>query len=413
MLRKKEFKKKLKHLKIDENKITMNKFNKFFKEAIDVGPVGKFYNPQKLAEDETAEDYMQMLYSQNYQKVIERLSQYSRTPIEQLGNYPIERQVVEMLQRILRIEGGHKERLEQLAVKTVLDLPEMKSVKALIEQGILKIDAKLSSGELQRAITDIEAVEREAELQDEQGNPTVEGDNLTDAEKTNIALAMDIMGAEEIKERKSFADAIKFGEAFNHLYSYNLVRDQIDELNPELADMYGIVSSIVQVLYYYSPSGGEGEAARTPNAALGSAEAEPEGRSEEGYGKYTIKARGMTFPFLVHEIIKGIMQWNNQHMDELRNVQKTSTLEDESRKMRYAQALVKRVIDLIPDSFVKHKNLIYQEILSLPIEDMKEIEKGGPRSRDIIKDIIDTISQEFDLDPETGEEKEEEYKDQQ
>jgi hypothetical protein len=100
-------------------------------------------------------------------------------------------------------------------------------------------------------------------------------------------------------------------------------------------------------------------------------------------------------------------------MDELRNVQKTSTLEDESRKMRYAQALVKRVIDLIPDSFVKHKNLIYQEILSLPIEDMKEIEKGGPRSKDIIKDIIDTISQEFDLDPETGEEKEEEYKDQQ
>lgn len=390
----------------------MNKFNKFFKEAIDVGPVRRFYNPQKLAEDETAEDYMHMLYSQNYQKVIERLSQYSRTPIEQLGNYPVERQIIEILGRISRIEGNHKQRLEELAVQTVLNLPEMKVEKDLVEKGILKIDAKISGGELQRAITDMEVVEREAELQDEQGNPVVEGENLTDAEKTNIALAMDIMGAEEIKERKSFADAIKFGEAFNHLYSYNLVRDQIDELSPELADMYGIASSIVQVLYYYAPPGGEGQAAQTPGAALGSAEAEPEGRSEEGYGKYTIKARAMAFPFLVHEIIKGLMQWNNQNMDELRNVQRTSTLEDESRKMRYAQALVKRVLDLIPDSFVKHKSLIYQEIIGLPIEDMKEIEKGGPRSREIINDIINDISQEFDLDPETGEEKEEEYKDQ-
>lgn len=390
----------------------MNKFNKFFKEAIDVGPVRQFYNPRKLAEDETAEDYMQMLYSQNYQKVIERLSQYTRTPIEQLGNYPIERQVVEMLQRILRIESNHKQRLEELAVKTVLDLPEMKTIKTLIEKGILKIDAKLSSGELERAITDMEAVEKEAELQDEQGNPVVEGENLTDAEKTNIALAMDIMGAEEIKERKSFADAIKFGESFNHLYSYNLVRDEINQLNPELANMYGIVSSIVQVLYYYQPPGGEGEAARRQDTALGSAEAQPEGRSEEGYGKYTIKARGMTFPFLVHEIIKGIMQWNNQHMDELRNVQQTSTLEDESRKMRYAQALVKRVLDLIPDPFIKHKNLIYQEIISLPIEDMKEIQRGGLRSKEIIDNIINDISQEFDLDPETGEKKEEEYRDQ-
>ena len=138
-----------------------------------------------------------------------------------------------------------------------------------------------------------------------------------------------------------------------------MVRDQIDELNPELADMYGIASSIVQVLYYYAPPGIEGQAAQNTQSALGSAEAEPEGRGEEGHGKYTIKARAMIFPFLVHEIIKGIMQWYNQHMDELRNVQRTSTLEEEGRKMREAQALVKKVIDLIPNQFVKHKNYIY------------------------------------------------------
>jgi hypothetical protein len=392
----------------------MNKFNKFFKEAINVGPVGRFYHPSKLAEDETADDYRQMLYSQNYQKVIERLSQYSRTPVEQLGNYPIERQILEILNRVLRIESNHKARLEELAIKTVLDLPEMKFVKESIEDGTLKIDAKLSSGELQRAITDMEAVEKEAELQDEQGNPVIEDEDLTEAERTNIALAMDIMGAEEIKERKSFADAIKFGEAFNHLYSYNLVRDQINELNTELADMYGIASSIVQVLYYYSPPGIEGEAAKNAESALGSAEAEPEGRDEEGRGKYTIKARAMIFPFLVHEIIKGIMQWYNQHMDELRNVQRTSTLEDEGRKMRYAQALVKKVIDLIPDQFVKHKNYIYQKLIALPIEDMKEVEKNGPRAKDIVQEIIDEMIQDYNLDPETGDTKEEEeYKDQQ
>jgi hypothetical protein len=368
-----------------------------------------FYHPTKLAEDETVEEYKHMLYSENYQKVIERLAHYTGQNPEELGNYPITSEVVKLLQKILRIESSHKDRLEKLAVKMVLNLPECAPIKEAIEDGVIKIDAKLSSGELQNAVTDLEAQEREAEQTDEEGNPVVEGDDLTDEEKTNIALAMDIMGAEEIKQRRDFADILRYGEAFNHLYSYNLVRDQLDAINPELAGMYGIVSAIVQVLYYFSPPGIEGQVAKNPGSALGSAEAQPEGREGEE-GIYTIKARAMTFSFLVHEIIKGIVQYVGL-TDETRNAEKLGSLEGETRKARFAQALVNKIIAMIPQPFAKHKYYIYQQLLQLPSNEIEEVKAAGGRGRAIINNIIKEMCAEFNLDPKTGEEKEEEYED--
>lgn len=376
-----------------------------FNEAIDIGQGNpNFYNPQKLAEDEGVEEYRHMLYSDNYQKVIQRLANYTGKNPEELGNYPITQEVVSILQKILRVESSHKEKLEKLAVSMVLKLEEMQPIRDAIKDGVLKFDAKISSGELENAITDLEAQTKEEEMTDEEGNPIVEGEELTDEEKTNIALAMDIMGAEEIKERKDFADILKYGESFNHLYSYNLVRDQLNEINPDLAGMYGVVSAIVQVLYYYSPPGIEGQVAQTPGAALGSAESEPqEGRGEEGEGVYVIKCRAMTFNFLVHEIIKGIMQYVTM-TDETRNVEKVGTLENETRKARFAQAQVQKILEMIPQPFQKHKYFIYQELLKLPANELAEVKASGGRARAIIANIIKDMSEEYGLDPETGEE---------
>jgi hypothetical protein len=319
---------------------------------------------------------------------------------------------LDLLNKIKRIEINNREKLEKLAVDLVLNLDEMKPVKDAINDGVLKIDAKITDagGELENAITDLESKVKEAELKDEEGEPVIEDEGLTEEEKLNIALAMNIMGEEEIKERKSFADILKYGESFNHLYSYNLVRDQLDEINPDLANMYGIVSAIVQVMYYYAPAGIEGMVKSTPGAALGSAETEAEeGRGEGGEGVYTIKARAMTFSFLVHEIVKGISQYFI-YREELRNVEKTTSLEDETRKARFAQEQVKQILELIPAPFVKHKYYIYQQLLDLPIEDLKEVQAGGGRARSIVSKIVKDMSDEFNLDPETGEELEE-YKD--
>lgn len=392
------------------------KFNKVLRkinEAIDIGEGNpNFYNPDKLAEDEAVEEYKHMLYSKNYQRVIERLAKYTNKDPEQLGNYPLLTASLDLLNKIKRIEENNREKLENLAVKLVLNLEEMQPIKDAIEDGVLKIDAKIteSGGELENAITDLEAKVREAEQKDDEGQEVVEGEGLTEEEKLNIALAMNIMGEEEIKERKSFADILKYGESFNHLYSYNLVRDQLDEINPDLANMYGIVSAIVQVMYYYAPQGIEAMAAKTQGAALGSAETESgEDRGEEGEGKYTIKARAMTFSFLVHEIVKGIMQYTTM-MDELRNVEKTASLEGETRKARFAQEQVKQILELIPSGFLKHKYYIYQQLMALPIEDLKEVQAGGGKARSIVNQIVKDMSEEFGLDPETGEEVEE-YKD--
>jgi hypothetical protein len=80
--------------------------------------------------------------------------------------------------------------------------------------------------------------------------------------------------------------------------------------------------------------------------------------------------------------------------------------------MRFAQTQLKRILSLIPEPFVKHKYYIYQQLMRLPINDLKEVQENGTRAKNIVKEIVDEMVQEFNLDPETGEEKEEEYKDQ-
>lgn len=386
---------------------------KYFKEAIDTtkGPEG-WYHPEKLAEDHTMEEYLHMLYSDNYEKVIERLAHYARVNPEQLGNYPLTQEVVRILNRIFSIESSHKEKLEKLAVKLVLGLEEMHTIVDAINDGVLKIDAKISAGQLQNAITDIQAQEMEEQQYDEEGEPTIEGDQLTDEEKLEIGVAMSVMGSEEIKDKRNFADILRYGEAFNHLYSFNLVRDKLDEINPELAGMYGVASSIVQVLYYMDKPGGEEQAAGSSDTALGSVELEEEERQGDE-GVYVIKARAQTFSFLVHEIVKGIQQYIGL-TNETMNQAKLGSLENETRKARYAQAFVNKNIGMIRDyapGFIKHKLEIYQKLIALPAEQQREVLAGGGKARAILKNIIDKMAKDYDLDLQTGDRKEEEYKD--
>jgi hypothetical protein len=380
-------------------------------EAIEFGgeTPRKFYNPQKLEYDETQDEYLHMLYSQSYQKTIERLAHYTDKTLEQLGDYPLTAGIQNLLMELLQFENAHKPALEALAVKTVLDMPECASIKAQIEAGRVKIDAKLSTGELQKAITDAEVEEKEKEHYDEEGQPVIDEEetDLDEDEQREVKLHMDIMGKEEIQERRDFADILRYGESFNHLYSFNLVAPELENImNPEIIKKYGLASATVQTLYYEAQPGIEGEAARTPNASLGSADIDSEGRDEEGHGVFTIKARAIIFPFLIHEIIKGIMKYVGK-MPETRNVQKLGTLEGESRKMRFAPEMVRRILSLVPDQFIKHKFAIYQRLQRLELGEFQEFKRSlasadTTRAKEIIDEIIREMCEDFELDPRTG-----------
>jgi hypothetical protein len=223
---------------------------------------------------------------------------------------------------------------------------------------------------------------------------------------------MSIMGSEEIKDKRNLADVLRYGEAFNHLYSFNLVRGELAEINQDLANKYGVVSAIVQVLYYMDAPGGEAQAAGSSDTALGSAELEEEERKGEE-GVYVIKARAQTFSFLVHEIVKGIQQYIGLTKETM-NQAKLGSLENETRKARFAQEFVSNMIKIIKEyapGFTKHKLEIYQKLIALPSEQQHEILTLGGKARAILKNIIDKMAKDYDIDLQTGDRNEEEYKD--
>jgi hypothetical protein len=346
-----------------------------------------------LPQDPTALDYYHLLVSDNYEKCLNRLVHYTGTPANQLGTYPFMRAVLNAIQTIQQIESQHKRFFENLALQCVLELDEYQVVKELLEDQKIIFDVRLDYGDLGNAITDAQ----KAQEQEESNEEKVENDNkLTPNEKANMKIAMEFMGDDEIKMRKAFANALTQGDALDKMYLFNIVSERLNEINPQLINQYGIASSIVQFLYYMMPKGIEGGAAGN---AMGSEEV-----SDTGDGIYKIKARGVIFPFLVHEIIKGINDYLN-YTPETRYEKRT--LEDETKDINYGQALVSRILRLIPTDKMKYRFSIQQRLLEMEVDELKEILKGGTQAQQKINEIISEIEGEHG----ENQEEDEPYKD--
>ncbi|NBX87363.1 MAG: phosphoribosylformylglycinamidine synthase subunit PurL [Bacteroidetes bacterium] len=127
---------------------------------------------------------------------------------------------------------------------------------------------------------------------------------LTVAENLNMQLNTMLSGDTDGKLRRTLANYMTQGDAVNKLFLFNIVSDKLDALSPNLSKKYGVLSAITQIGYYLTP-----DFPITSDivnmAAVGSEQVIPTG------DKYTIKARAMTFPYLVHELVKGIGDYGN------------------------------------------------------------------------------------------------------
>ena len=290
--------------------------------------------------------------------------------------------VLSALRKIQGIEARNKEFFENLALEIILEFPEFHVVKEAIEAGTLKIDQKLAGAELQNATTDAEQRLTEAN-EEETAQEISDKAELTEEERGEIELAKEIMGEDEIKIKRSFANALTQGTALDKMYLFKYVKTKLDEVNADLYPNYGLACSIVQILYYIMPPNIEGAA--RDQGGMGSEEV-----YDEGDGVYVIKARGVIFPFLVHEIVKGIQEWNS-YMDETRDASSQDTLESETDDINYSQGLVAEIIKLIPDNFLKYRLPIEQGLLRLPIDELKEMLQGGAKGQNIVRGIIQDI----------------------
>ena len=327
-----------------------------------------------------ADRYLEIITSESYQKNIDRVAYYLGISKQQIQdkfpNYPTMMMLaMKALSDIKKAEQSMKSQLQQLAVQVVLDLPENKFIKKLVDDEDIIIDARLGNADLTAAVTT-------DKMDEEMSN------GLTVAENLNMQLNTILGGDTDGKLRRTLANYMTQGDAVNKLFLFNNVSDKLDAMSPNLSKKYGVLAAITQIGYYLTP-----DFPITSDivsmAAVGSEQVVPTG------DKYTIKARAMTFPYLVHELVKGIGDYLSMDLASQEELD-TETMDDEIKQIMAGPALELKLRKLIPADKIEYLPIVKKLFYKLPIETIKDILLGGMKAQSYMNDLIKQAEQSME-----------------
>lgn len=194
--------------------------------------------------------------------------------------------------QIVADEKPYRKQLEELAIRLVCE--EFK-----IEQDTFIFDAK---------IVDISETNNDNFIKNDEMNESnikpilFDEYDVPQSEEHKFKVNME-------KAKRRLSNALVQGASKKGHYMYFLVADQIKEItkNDNIIQNYGIMMSSNDLVYWLMSDDTIDDAIN--NSIAGHNELDFE--SDEN--KVTIKARGINFPVLVHELIKGIMETFSCH----------------------------------------------------------------------------------------------------
>ena len=313
----------------------MNKFLKAFNEAMNFQGKPDVWNPDIKREIESGEEhivgvvssqeYLDAIHSEEYIDLINRITRLTGIPENQITTQRVPSIIARAgaaFGRIQQIEGQinreNPDFFPNLAVQTVLGLSEFTHIKKAYDAGQIKIDIKSGRGEMAREQQNVpEELEQEAEEEAEQ---LEDEEETTPMENQEFDLYQELLDDTEKKLRKRLMNTLMQGNAVNKFQLYHLVLDEINEKNPELANLYAITTTLPQLAYHHAPTfmfpGDEGadgdDGEEHQEGAMGS-----ETIYFDENGIPVIKVRGATFPLLCHELTKGIYELLSYHEKEV------------------------------------------------------------------------------------------------
>lgn len=325
--------------------------------------------------------YLEMISRSAYEDLVKKIEKYAGINLDQTPqNLPsLVGLFFSSIEKINNIEKEHRKELEELAIKCVLDLDEFDLVRHAIEDGILTIKATLSN------IRDFSAPE-----------PQEDDPNLSDEEIWNIELTTeleDIVSEDEL--RRKMANLLIQGGAVSKLYLFHMISSELDKINPKLKNLYGLVAVLAELGYWITPDGIEPLKGAAKYSAGGFTKVEPETFEDRTEG-YVITAQACTFPYLVHEITKGIYEWISIDPIASKALSPKEEFISEPYDILIGPAVVRQITRYIPSELMYLLPLVYKKYLQLPIEKMKEVLKFSDLGNKIIKEILDEAKKEYD-----------------
>jgi hypothetical protein len=331
-------------------------------------------------------DFVELISSKRFKDSVEKVRMaMGDTRVIQGGNALMQLMMTvgQAMQRLVMIQSQNKKQLEDLAVelvKTELGIPE----------GAMQFDAELVMQPMGAA----EGMKSEPEMPSEEEVEELMGD-------------MENFNLERAKRR--FINSLIQGAAFKGGHMFNLVRDEINEINPQLMNLYAVTQALMEHAYWIFPDmegmagGGGGQMGQSEFDA----ETDPP----------TVKARAVTFPLLVHELVKGVYEVFGTHglPDDPRQAEMVLGAEDslpaEIWDSRLGPVFWEKFMATYPmelfDEDKKHiQHYLFMRFSALSAEEFMRVAKmilsGDPKGQQYIQRMVDDIVKEL---------QEQEYKD--
>jgi len=347
--------------------------------------------------DDLPVSFEEKIASKRFRDVVEKVKRY--TGQEQVSDQnalmTLQRAMMGAVRNIFEIQSENKTYLENLAVDLVRKemgvRPDQIQYDAkLVDMGSIDMEGFSKQGE--------EPDEEEIEQNFQQQEEDIE-DFMTAFERYDIE-----------KAKRRFINALIQGSSKKGHYMFELVKDELDRLDPRLLNLYGVVMSVNDLLYWVLPD-------QMMDAMMGQDGIAGKEEVDVETTPPTVKARGVFFPILVHELIKGTMEiLGTQGLpDDPKQAEmvmgSTDTLANEIWDLRLGPVLWEKFTNAYPEKLFDEdkrwiQNYLFARFSALSAEEFfklsKAILRGDAKATQVLNrmvtEIVDHLKEVNDVD---------------
>ena len=390
--------------------------------------------------------YGELVASHVYPEIVNKVQRYTGRDPRRTNPNQLAGEMMQALMAAMQMEAPHRQQLEQSAVRVVLGLPEFRDAAQAIQDGDLRIDAKLVEPPEMQEVGERRAAEpEEPEMPDAPQQPMrdrmrVEPEEPDEEQAQEMGLQVPQIRQEYDVEagKRRFVNALIQGAAINKNYAYHEIADELRAINPQILTLYGKAMSIAELIYWTMPEqtlnqmmgqggpGGMEEIVQEPKQAQPPPEQEaPEGGEQEQAQPapdfeqhpdlpdapeaaqekvWVVKAYAICFPVLIQEIVKGLYEFLAHNEDDPKDVRgyaysKSDTLGNEQWDIMQGPGIWRHLNHLVNQvDGAEYMGRVFRHLVTLPTgqfnEMMREILSETPRGRQFIQQLVQEIKAE-------------------
>jgi hypothetical protein len=324
-------------------------------------------------------DYIELISSKRFKDSVEKVRAAMGDTRAIQGSNPLMSLMMtamQSMQQLVMIQMQNKEALEKLAVDLVRK-----------EMGIPEDAMQFKAELVMQPMGSAEGMKQEPEMPSEEEIEEFMGD----VETFNLERA-----------KRRFINSLIQGAAFKGGHMFNMAKNEINNINPRLMDLFTTTQALMEHAYWLYPDmegmagGGGGQ--------MGQSEV------DEETDPPTVKAKAMTFPLLVHELVKGVYEVFGTHglPDDPKQQEMVLNAEDtlpaEIWDSRLGPIFWEKFTSTYPielfEEDMKHiQHYLFMRFSALNAEEFMKVAKlilrGDPKGEQIIQGMVNDIIREL------------------